>query len=171
MWPPPALDFLRELEANNDRDWFKTNRARYDTDLLGPARELTEKLSKLGEPHFFRPWNNTRFRPGPPLKEHIAFTIGDGAAVFRVVNRVIEGGHEPRRFAADMLDRFRDLIVLAAVPDAAQIGLLDLAPDRAERMGAQAEKFVMSDVWAPRFPAKRLQKESALGLTLRNMKF
>jgi DNA polymerase-3 subunit gamma/tau len=69
------------------------------------------------------------------------FASFDGAAVFRVVNRVIEGGHEPRRFAADMLDRFRDLIVLAAVPDAAQIGLLDLAPDRAERMAAQAEKF------------------------------
>ena len=34
------------------------------------------------------------------------------------VNRVIEGGHEPRRFAADLLDRFRDLIVLASVPDA-----------------------------------------------------
>jgi DNA polymerase-3 subunit gamma/tau len=40
-----------------------------------------------------------------------------------------------------MLDRFRDLIVLAAVPDAAQIGLLDLAPDRAERMAAQAGTF------------------------------
>jgi DNA polymerase III subunit gamma/tau len=69
------------------------------------------------------------------------FAASDGAAVFGVVNRVIEGGHEPRRFAADMLDRFRDLIVLAAVPDAAQIGLLDLAPDRAERMAAQADKF------------------------------
>jgi DNA polymerase-3 subunit gamma/tau len=70
-----------------------------------------------------------------------AFAAADGAAVFRVVNRVIEGGHEPRRFAADMLDRFRDLIVLAAVPDAAQIGLLDLAPDRAERMAGQAKGF------------------------------
>ena len=67
-----------------------------------------------------------------------AFAAADGAAVFRVVNRVIEGGHEPRRFAADMLDRFRDLIVLAAVPDAAEIGLLDLPPDRAELMAAQA---------------------------------
>ena len=70
-----------------------------------------------------------------------AFAAADGAAVFRVVNRVIEGGHEPRRFAADMLDRFRDLIVLAAVPDAAEIGLLDLAPDRAELMAAQAARF------------------------------
>ncbi len=70
-----------------------------------------------------------------------AFAAADGAAVFRVVNRVIEGGHEPRRFAADLLDRFRDLIVLAAVPDAAEIGLLDLPPDRAELMAAQARRF------------------------------
>jgi DNA polymerase-3 subunit gamma/tau len=70
-----------------------------------------------------------------------AFAAADGASVFRVVNRVIEGGHEPRRFAADMLDHFRDLIVLSAVPEAAEIGLLDLAPDRAERMAAQAGRF------------------------------
>jgi DNA polymerase III subunit gamma/tau len=70
-----------------------------------------------------------------------AFAASDGAAVFGVVNRVIEGGHEPRRFAADLLDRFRDLIILAAVPDAAEVGLLDLAPDRAERMTAQAGRF------------------------------
>ncbi len=70
-----------------------------------------------------------------------AFAAADGAATFRVVNRVIEGGHEPRRFAADLLDRFRDLIVLAAVPDAAEIGLLDLPPDRAELMAAQAGRF------------------------------
>src|SRR6202042_1430559 len=47
-----------------------------------------------------------------------AFANEDGAAVFRAVNRVMEGGHDPRRFATDMLDRFRDLIVLASVPDA-----------------------------------------------------
>ena len=70
-----------------------------------------------------------------------AFAAADGAAVFRVVNRVIEGGHEPRRFAADLLDRLRDLIVLAAVPDAAEIGLLDLPPDRAELMARQAASF------------------------------
>jgi DNA polymerase III subunit gamma/tau len=70
-----------------------------------------------------------------------AFSAVDGAAVFDVVNRVVEGGHEPRRFAADLLDRFRDLIILAAVPHAAETGLLDLAPDRAERMAAQAGRF------------------------------
>jgi DNA polymerase-3 subunit gamma/tau len=70
-----------------------------------------------------------------------AFASGDGAAVFRAVNRVIEGGHEPRRFATDMLDRFRDLIVLASVPDAISTGLLDTPPDRVEALTGQAERY------------------------------
>jgi DNA polymerase-3 subunit gamma/tau len=70
-----------------------------------------------------------------------AFATGDGAAVFRAVNRVIEGGHEPRRFATDMLDRFRDLIVLASVPDAIATGLLDTPPDRVEALTSQAERY------------------------------
>src|SRR5215471_5533835 len=69
-----------------------------------------------------------------------AFAAADGAAVFRAVNRVIEGGHEPRRFATDLLDRFRDVIVLASVPDAIATGLLDVAPDRAEALTAQASR-------------------------------
>jgi DNA polymerase-3 subunit gamma/tau len=70
-----------------------------------------------------------------------AFAGGDGAAVFRAVDRVVEAGHDPRRFAADLLDRIRDLIVLAAVPDAAQTGLLDVPDDRLERMREQAASF------------------------------
>jgi DNA polymerase-3 subunit gamma/tau len=70
-----------------------------------------------------------------------AFASGDGAAVFRAVDRVVEGGHDPRRFAADLLDRFRDLIVLAAVPDAGQTGLLDVPADRLDRMREQAASF------------------------------
>ena len=82
MWPPAALDFLRELEDNNDRDWFKANRGRYDELLLDPARALADELGGLGPAHFFRPYNNTRFRPGPPLKEHIAASVGSGPAVY-----------------------------------------------------------------------------------------
>ena len=69
-----------------------------------------------------------------------AFATGDGAAVFRTVNRVIEGGHEPRRFATDMLDRFRDLIVLASAPDAVSTGLLDVPPDRADVLAGQVQR-------------------------------
>src|SRR6185437_9530965 len=75
-----------------------------------------------------------------------AFAAGDRAAVFRAVNRVIEGGHEPRRFATDMLDRFRDLIVLASVPDAIDTGLLDVPPDRAEALKGQAERYGLASL-------------------------
>src|SRR5579863_7273628 len=75
-----------------------------------------------------------------------AFAAADGAAVFRAVNRVIEGGHEPRRFATDMLDRFRDLIVLASVPDAISSGLLDLPPDRAEALRGHAERYGLASL-------------------------
>ncbi|MFG3046946.1 DNA polymerase III subunit gamma and tau [Streptomyces sp. NPDC048241] len=70
-----------------------------------------------------------------------AFATGDGAAAFEVVDHVIEGGNDPRRFVADLLERLRDLVILAAVPDAAEKGLIDAPADVIERMQAQAEIF------------------------------
>jgi DNA polymerase-3 subunit gamma/tau len=59
-----------------------------------------------------------------------AFAARDGAAVFSVVDQVMESGLDPKRFAADLLERLRDLIVLSAVPDAIDKGLLDVPPDQ-----------------------------------------
>ncbi len=134
MWPAGALDFLRELEANNDRSWFKANRGRYDALLLEPARELAGKLAYLGEPRFFRPWNNTRFRPGPPLKEHIAFSIGDGAAVYYVslsLDGLVAGAgiHHP---GADQLERFR-----AAIDDGRRAAAFERAVATANAAGLE----------------------------------
>ena len=70
-----------------------------------------------------------------------AFAAADGAAVFRAVDRVIEAGLDPRRFAQDLLERFRDLLVLDAVSDAGESGLLDLPADELERMRGQAARF------------------------------
>jgi len=112
-WPPEALEFLRELEANNDRDWFKANRARYDDQLVAPALALAEDLVDLGRPHLFRPWNDTRFRPGAPIKEHLGLAIGyEGAGGFYVELSldgllVAAGLHMP---APDQLDRLRQAI-------------------------------------------------------------
>jgi uncharacterized protein (TIGR02453 family) len=134
MWPPAALDFLRDLEANNDRDWFKANRSRYDEYLLGPARELAQKLSRLGEPYFFRPYNNLRFRSGPPLKEHIAVTVGSGAAVYYFqlsLDGLVAGAgiHHP---ATDQLERFR-----AAIDDSRRAAAFERAITKAEKGGMQ----------------------------------
>ncbi|NUO41165.1 MAG: DNA polymerase III subunit gamma and tau, partial [Streptomyces sp.] len=70
-----------------------------------------------------------------------AFATGDGAAAFEVVDRIIEGGNDPRRFVADLLERLRDLVILAAVPDATETGLIDAPADVLERMQAQAGTF------------------------------
>ena len=75
-----------------------------------------------------------------------ALAAGDGAAVFGTVDRVVQGGHDPRRFAADLLDRLRDLIILAAVPGAGQTGLLDSPADRLEKMADQAGRFGQADL-------------------------
>ncbi len=79
------------------------------------------------------------YTDGDLLDEVIdAFAKRDGAHVFHTVNRVIEGGHDPRRFAMDLLERFRDLVILANVPEAAANGLLDRPADELERLQAQA---------------------------------
>jgi DNA polymerase-3 subunit gamma/tau len=70
-----------------------------------------------------------------------ALAAGDGAAAYATIDRVAEAGHDPRRFAADLLERLRDLIVLQQVPDAAAKGLIDGPADQVERMVAQAGRL------------------------------
>ena len=113
MWPPEALEFLRELEANNDRDWFRANRRRYDEDLVAPARKLAERLAHLGEPRFFRPYNNLRFRQGPPLKENLGVAIGHDGAGGYYFDLSLDGlllGAGLFHPAPDQLERFRAAI-------------------------------------------------------------
>jgi uncharacterized protein (TIGR02453 family) len=133
VWPPEALEFLRELEENNDRDWFRAHRARYDEYLVAPARELAEKLRHLGQPHFFRPYRDTRFRPGPPLKEHLGVAIGYGAAGGYYVELSLDGllvGAGVHHPAADQLERFR-----AAIDDQRRARVFERAVAKAQAAG------------------------------------
>jgi uncharacterized protein (TIGR02453 family) len=138
MWPPEALEFLRDLEANNDRDWFKANRARYDAYLLEPARALADGLSGLGEPHFFRPYNDTRFHARPPIKEQFGVAIGYGGAggfYFELSLDgllVAAGLHLP---ASDQLERFR-----AAIDDARLAKVFEQAIERAGAAGLEVPR-------------------------------
>jgi len=70
-----------------------------------------------------------------------ALAAGDAAALFGAVEAVIDAGHDPRRFATDLLERFRDLLVLQAVPDAAERGVVDAPQDVLERMRDQAARI------------------------------
>ena len=70
-----------------------------------------------------------------------ALAAHDASTVFHTIDAVMESGHEPRRFALDLLDRFRDLLVIRTVPDAFGQSLVDAPVDRADILRAQAEKF------------------------------
>jgi DNA polymerase-3 subunit gamma/tau len=66
---------------------------------------------------------------------------GDGPAVFGTIDRLVEAGHDPRRFTTDLLERLRDLLLLRAVPDAADKGLVAMPEDELNRVRAQAERL------------------------------
>jgi DNA polymerase-3 subunit gamma/tau len=70
-----------------------------------------------------------------------ALAASDGASMFGAVDRVVEAGHDPRRFAADLLQRLRDLVIINAVPDAAGKGLIDAPEDQLDSMAGQADRL------------------------------
>lgn len=73
-----------------------------------------------------------------------ALAGGDGAAVYRVVERMVESGHDPRRFVEDLLQRLRDLLIIAVAGDGAVDVLSGTPTDQLERMQVQARN------WGPR---------------------
>ncbi len=80
------------------------------------------------------------FTDGALLDDAIdAIAARDGATLFKTIDRVIESGHDPRRFTADMLERIRDLMIVDALKDSAVNSILrDMPDDQMERMRNQA---------------------------------
>ncbi|MFY9190956.1 MAG: DNA polymerase III subunit gamma and tau [Lawsonella sp.] len=70
-----------------------------------------------------------------------ALAVQDRPGMFSVIEKVVQAGHDPRRFTTDLLDRFRDLILLQSVPDAADSGMVDAPDDQLTKMTEQAESM------------------------------
>ncbi|WP_074446993.1 DNA polymerase III subunit gamma and tau [Pseudarthrobacter enclensis] len=70
-----------------------------------------------------------------------AVAASDAATVFRAVDRVIQTGHDPRRFVEDLLERFRDLIIVQAMPESAQAILRGMPADQIARLQNQAHSL------------------------------
>ena len=70
-----------------------------------------------------------------------ALGSGVGGRLFQVIDDVVTGGHDPRRFVTDLLERLRDLIILAAAPESAEHGLIDAPADRFPVLRSQAESL------------------------------
>ena len=75
-----------------------------------------------------------------------AIAAADAPTVFGAVDRVIQTGHDPRRFVEDLLERFRDLIVVKAVPDGAAAILRGVPEDQLNRIRAQANQLGASEL-------------------------
>lgn len=75
-----------------------------------------------------------------------AIASGEGARLFAVIDRVVDAGHDPRRFATDLLQRLRNLIVLAAVPYDDATALLDAPDAEIEVMREQVSAFTLPEL-------------------------
>ena len=83
------------------------------------------------------------FTDGALLDDAIdALAARDGASLFKTVDRVIESGHDPRRFTSDFLERLRDLMIVDALQQTNANSILrDLPEDQIERMRTQANQI------------------------------
>ena len=83
------------------------------------------------------------FTDGALLDDAVdAIAAHDGATLFKTIDRVIESGHDPRRFTSDMLERIRDLMIVDALKDSTVNSILrDLPDDQMERMRNQANRI------------------------------
>ncbi len=70
-----------------------------------------------------------------------AVAASDSQTVFRVVDRVVQSGQDPRRFVEDLLERFRDLVIVKAMPDAASSVLHGMPEDQLRRLETQAAQL------------------------------
>ncbi|MEK6648963.1 MAG: DNA polymerase III subunit gamma and tau [Actinomycetota bacterium] len=83
------------------------------------------------------------FTDGALLDDAIdALAARDGATLFKTVDRVIESGHDPRRFTSDLLERLRDLMIVDALPSGGANAILrEVSDDQLERMRNQAQRI------------------------------
>jgi DNA polymerase-3 subunit gamma/tau len=83
------------------------------------------------------------FTDGALLDDAIdALAARDAATLFATIDRVIESGHDPKRFTADLLERIRDLMIVAALGDTSANSILrDMPDDQLERMRTQADRI------------------------------
>jgi DNA polymerase-3 subunit gamma/tau len=88
------------------------------------------------------------FTDGALLDDAVdALAARDGATLFKTVDRVIESGHDPRRFAGDFLERLRDLMIVDALAATNANSILrELPDDQLERMRTQAANIGVANL-------------------------
>ncbi len=86
-WSDAALDFYRQLEAQNDRAFWLAHKPVYDTEVRAPFDALSELVQdEFGPLRVFRPNRDVRFsKDKSPYKTRCyAATEGDGGEAYYV---------------------------------------------------------------------------------------
>lgn len=117
-WPPTAIDFYRQLEAENTREWWLAHKTTYDTDVRAPFDALSDLVAEEFSPlKVFRPNRDTRFsKDKTPYKTHLDFLfwIGDGppraqpACILRLTSTKVLLGAGQMGLSRDALARYRE---------------------------------------------------------------
>ena len=68
-----------------------------------------------------------------------SLAASDSASLFNTVDRVVESGQDPKRFAQDLLECLRDLIIVGAVDENNSQVLVQIPTDQLDRMRTQAK--------------------------------
>jgi len=80
------------------------------------------------------------YTDGALLDEAVdALAAHDSSSLFKTIDRVVESGQDPKRFAQDLLERLRDLIIVGAVDENSSHILKDLPIDQLDRIRTQAK--------------------------------
>jgi uncharacterized protein (TIGR02453 family) len=111
-WPKTAIEFYRELEAENTRPWWLEHKATYDADVRAPFDALSELVAEeFGELHVFRPNRDTRFSKDKTPYKTQCYAIAEGLGGERfyvgISIRGLTVGAGYWMMAPDQLDRYR----------------------------------------------------------------
>lgn len=119
---PRARGFLEELAENNDRNWFRCQKSRYDAEIKRPAERLLDTLvpileAQTGQPvrsKLFRPHRDVRFSEDKtPYHAHLhaAWSVPDGRGwYFGLSPDYATAGAGVMRFDDEQLVRWRTAV-------------------------------------------------------------
>lgn len=114
-WPPSAIDFYRQLEAENTRPFWLAHKDTYDRDVRAPFDALSELVAEeFGPLKVFRPNRDTRFSKDKTPYKTNCYAVGEGEGgegyYVGISTAGLTVGAGFWMMAPDQLDRYRRAI-------------------------------------------------------------
>ena len=151
---PPAqmLDYLEEVCASEKVEVAPGVMPLVVRSGGGSVRDSLSLLDQLiagseGRVEYERAVALLGYTPGSLLDEAIdALAIRDSKSAFAAVDKVIQSGQDPRQFVEDLLERLRDILLVASVGSEAKAVLRGITDDMLEKMRSQGDKFGQAEL-------------------------